>query len=226
MSQYHTYFTGDMMDRKFTAVTVVIIIIGSMVFFSTFTRARGEHDGPEYRVVKQDGNIEVREYDGYITAYVDVASDFNGAVYSGFMKLFNYISGNNTNRSKIKMTVPVTEEQVSASEKIPMTAPVTSEKVSGDVYRISFIMPPGYTLDTLPVPGDKDVKFQKLEPFKAAVITFSGRLNDNLMNKKTEEFKQWLGKNGLQPQSNYISAQYNPPWIPGFMRKNEIIVEI
>jgi hypothetical protein len=214
------------MYRKFSAVTVVVIIIGSIIFFSTSTRTRGEHDGPQYHVVERDGNIEVREYNEYITAYVDVASNFDGALYSGFMKLFNYISGKNTNRSKIKMTVPVTEEQVSASEKISMTAPVTSEKVSDDVYRISFIMPPGYLLDRLPLPDDKEIKFKKLEPFKAAVITFSGRLKEKLANEKTEELKAWLVKNRLRPGSNYIAAQYNPPWIPGFMRKNEIIVEI
>ena len=208
------------------AGTAVIIVLVSVLLFHPAARARGAHDGPAYRTIKQDGGVEIREYEGYITAYVDVPSDFNGAVYSGFMKLFNYISGKNTDRSKIKMTVPVTEEQVQAPVKIPMTAPVTSEKVSGGVYRISFIMPANYTLDTLPVPEDKDVKFHKLEPFKAAAITFSGRLNEGLMNKKTEELRVWLDKNGLRPRSNYVAAQYNPPWIPGFMRKNEVMVEI
>jgi DNA gyrase inhibitor GyrI len=213
-------------DWKIIVVATVIVLLGSVALFGPSSRARGGHDGPGYRVVERDGNMEVRDYEEYTTAYVDVASDFDGAIYAGFMKLFNYISGKNTNRSKIKMTVPVTEEQVTGSEKIPMTAPVTSEKVSGDVYRVSFIMPANYTLDTLPVPDDKGIKFKRLEPYRAAVTTFPGRMNESLANKKSEELKRWLDKNGLQARSNFIAAQYDPPWIPGFMRKNEVIVEI
>lgn len=215
-----------MVDWRFMGVTAVIVLLSSVVLLALPAKARGEHDGPEYRVVERDGNIEVRDYLGYITAYVDVTSKFDGAIYTGFMKLFNYISGKNTNRSKIKMTVPVTEEQVTSSEKIPMTAPVTSEKVSGDVYRVSFIMPANYTLDSLPVPDDKDIKFKRLGPYRAAVIAFPGRMNEGLANKKGEELKSWLDKKGLLARSNFIAAQYDPPWIPGFMRKNEVIVEI
>jgi hypothetical protein len=213
-------------DWKHFAMAVAILIMGSVILFATSAQAKEGHDGPSYKVVKQDGNFEIRDYDGYITAYVDVASDFNDAVSSGFMKLFKYISGNNTNRSKIKMTAPVTEEQVATSEKITMTAPVTTEKVSGDVYRISFIMPANYTLDTLPLPGDNNIKFMKVYPHEAAVNTFSGRMNGDLANKKSAELKNWLGKNNLRPRSNYIIAQYDPPWIPGFMRRNEVLVEI
>lgn len=211
---------------KCAAMAVVMVIMGSVLLFSTSAQAQGGHAGPVYKVVKHDGSFEIRDYDGYITAYVDEASDFNDAVGSGFMKLFKYISGNNTNKSKIKMTAPVTEEQVPTSEKISMTAPVTTEKVSGNVYRISFIMPANYTLDTLPVPGNNDVKFMKIYPHEAAIITFSGRMNGDLANKKTSELKNWLGKNSLHPRSNYIMAQYDPPWIPGFTRRNEVMVEI
>jgi len=197
-----------------------------VALFGPSSRARGGHDGPEYRVVERDGSVEVREYEGYTTAYVDIPSEFDGAINTGFMKLFNYISGKNTNRSKIKMTVPVTEEQVTGSQKIPMTAPVTSEKISGDVYRVSFIMPANYTLDTLPIPDDKDIKFTRIEPYRAAVIKFPGRMNESLANKKSEELKRWLDKKGLQARPNFIAAQYDPPWIPGFMRRNEVIAEI
>ncbi len=207
-------------------MAIVLVIVGFALVFTPIALASGGHEGPEYRVIKHDGNIELREYQGYIVAQVDVKSDFNGAVTSGFMKLFNYISGKNTNRSKIKMTVPVTEEQVSVSEKIPMTAPVTSEQMAGDVYRVSFIMPSNYTLDTLPVPDDKSITFRKVEPHTAAVITFSGRMRDELASKKSQELKNWLEKNNMRPKSNFIMAQYNPPWIPGFMRKNEAIVDI
>ena len=179
-----------------------------------------------YDVLKQDGDIELRQYGGYILAQVEAASDMKGATYSGFMKLFNYISGNNTNKTKILMTIPVTEEQVSTSEKIPMTAPVTTEKSSNNVYVISFVMPSNYNKETLPEPKDKSITFRQVPAHRAAVIKFSGRMNEELAGKKIEELKRWLSNNHLELRSNFIMAQFNPPWIPGFMRHNEVMVEI
>jgi effector-binding domain-containing protein len=179
-----------------------------------------------YDILNQDGDIELRQYGSYILAQVEASSDMKGATYSGFMKLFNYISGNNTNKAKILMTIPVTEEQVSASEKIPMTAPVTTERSSNDLYMISFVMPSNYSMETLPEPNDKSITFRQVPPHRAAVIKFSGRMKEELADKKIEELKQWLRDNHLEPRSNFIMAQFNPPWIPGFMRHNEIMVEI
>lgn len=204
----------------------MIIVTGAFVLVPPPARGSGGNEGPAYSVVKEDGKIEIRDYQEHITARVRVNSDYDNAMYSGFMKLFNYISGQNTNRSKIKMTAPVTQETATASEKIPMTAPVTSEKIENNEYIISFIMPGSYTLDTLPVPDDKNITFKKIEPHRAAVIRFSGRLNEDLADKKIIELQEWLSKNRLTPKSSFIQAQYNPPWTPGFMRKNEIIVEV
>jgi DNA gyrase inhibitor GyrI len=179
-----------------------------------------------YDILKQDGDIELRQYNSYILAQVESSSDMKGATYSGFMKLFNYISGNNTNKAKIRMTIPVTEEQVSTSEKIPMTAPVTTERSSNNAYVTSFVMPSNYTMETLPEPKDKSITFKQVPAHRAAVIKFSGRMNEELAGKKIEELDQWLRKNHLEPRSNFIMAQFNPPWIPGFMRHNEVWVEI
>jgi hypothetical protein len=178
-----------------------------------------------YDVLKQDGDVEVRQYDSYILAQVESFSDLKDATYSGFMKLFNYISGNNTNRAKILMTIPVTEEQVSTSEKIPMTAPVTTER-SSNAYVVSFVMPSNYSMATLPEPKDKSITFKQVPAHRAAVIKFSGRMNEELAGKKVEELSNWLRKNHVEPRSNFIMAQFNPPWTPGFMRHNEVIVQI
>lgn len=203
--------------------SILAIFLFALVLVPPLSRAGVE--GPGYNVVKKDGDFEIRDYQGYIMAQVKYSSDYDRALYSGFMKLFDYISGQNTNRSKIEMTAPVTQERTGTPEKIPMTAPVTSEKV-GNEYTISFIMPRNYTMDTLPVPDDKNITLKKVEPYRAAVIRFSGRMNEGLANRKIDELKNWMGKNNLSPQSNFMMAQYDPPWIPGFMRRNEIIVQI
>lgn len=127
---------------------------------------------------------------------------------------------------KIPMAAPVTEESVDESEKIAMTVPVTEEKSDSHLYRISFTMPSKYTLDTLPEPEDKRIKFKEVKNQKMAVLRFKGRVNHKLADKEMAELKNWLEKNDINPKSNFIIAQYNHPAVPGFFRKNEVMVEI
>jgi len=127
---------------------------------------------------------------------------------------------------QIPMTVPVTEEQLDKPEKIAMTAPVTEEKPGKDVYRISFTMPSKYTLDTLPEPEDERIKFKEFRNKRMAVLRFRGRVNHKLADQEVAELKKWLAENDIEPKSNFIVAQYNNPAVPGFFRRNEIMVEI
>jgi hypothetical protein len=205
-------------------------------------------ESPTYNVEKKENDIEIRSYSRYILAQVDVESDFDGALRRGFEILAHYIFGGNKKRQQIPMRAPVSEESVSNSEKIPMIAPVTSEKIpmtapvtsekipmtapvteeqtEERVYRISFAMPSKYSLETLPEPQDKRITFKVIESRRTAAIRFSGRVHENLANKKIEELKTWLSKNGITPKSNFIVALYNPPYIPGILRRNEIVVDI
>jgi hypothetical protein len=155
----------------------------------------------------------------------------------GFEILAHYIFGGNKKRQQIPMTAPVSEESVSSPEKIPMIAPVTAEKIpmtapvteeqTGErVYRVSFAMPSKYSLETLPEPQDKRITFKVVESRRTAAIRFSGRVHENLANKKIEELKTWLSKNGITQKSNFVVALYNPPYIPGILRRNEIVVDI
>lgn len=127
---------------------------------------------------------------------------------------------------KISMTAPVTEESVDASENIAMTVPVTEEESGSHLYRISFTMPSKYTLETLPEPEDERIKFKEVKNQKMAVLRFKGRVNHKLADKEMAELKNWLEKNDIKPKSNFIIAQYNNPAVPGFFRKNEVMVEI
>jgi hypothetical protein len=127
---------------------------------------------------------------------------------------------------KIPMAAPVTEEAVGESEKIEMTVPVTEEESGLHIYRISFTMPSKYTLDTLPVPEDERINFKEIRNQKMAVLRFKGRVNHKLAEEEMEELKKWLKINDIKPKSNFIVAQYNNPAVPGFFRRNEVMVEI
>jgi hypothetical protein len=181
---------------------------------------------PAYVTLRINGDFETRRYNGYIMAMVEVRSDFDDALNRGFRALFNYIAGHNKTRAKIPMTIPVTEEIVQSSEQIPMTAPITSEEVDEGTYRIAFVMPGRYTLDTLPEPDDRDIHFIEVPEHEAAVISFSGHSHESKVQEKIKELSDWLRENNLTPKSAYRLARYDPPWVLGFLRHNEIIVDI
>lgn len=198
-------------------------------------------ESPDYTVECKDGDIEIRNYKDFIMAQVDVEADYDSALTQGFRILAGYIFGANHKKSKLPMTAPVTGINLSESEKIPMTVPVTeedkSEKISmtapvtedeieHHVYRISFTMPSKYTLESLPIPDDERIKFKEIKDYRTAVIRFSGRAKEKLAQKEINILKSWLEANNIKPKSNYIVAQYNHPLIPGFLRRNEIIVKI
>jgi hypothetical protein len=183
-------------------------------------------ESPRYQTVRKDNKFEIREYDGYILAEVEIDGDFSSALQKGFRILANYIFGGNTSKARINMTVPVTEQAVT-SERIAMTVPVTSSPVEeGKKYLIAFTMPSKYTLENLPDPANKMISFRKVGRHKVAVLRFSGSLNSRLATRKAKELETWLNENKYSKKDDFIFAQYNPPWIPGIFRRNEVLTEV
>lgn len=158
----------------------------------------------------------------------------------GFSILANYIFGANRKCSSIEMTAPVaeekavserssmtapvTEESLKESEKIKMTTPVEEEK-TGNINRISFVMPSKCTVGTPPEPDDGKIRFEEVKERRVA-LGFKGRVKEKLTSEKIEDIRDWLKKNSIEPKSNFIVAQYNNPAVPGFLRRNEVLVGI
>ncbi len=175
---------------------------------------------PKYSVIQKDNEIEIRRYPGMIQAEVDVtARDYRSAIQKGFNVLAGYIFGNNVARQKIEMTAPV---QASRSEKIAMTVPVTVR--GDDRFTVAFIMPSAYTLETLPVPGDASIRFNPIPSHRTAAIRFSGYFNPETIRRNKERLSQWLERQGLETEGDFMIAGYNPPWVPGFLARNEVLI--
>jgi len=200
---------------------------------------------PNYKVVRQDGDFEVREYGSMIVAEALVTGSLDDASGRGFRVLADYIFGNNIaaapasskgQSEKIAMTAPVmmTPNEVSntgkgASEKIAMTAPVTmaSENLAGgSAWRMHFVMPSQYTMATLPKPANPAVKLRELPPRRVAVLRFSGFSGDSKVAEKITELKSWIARAGLKSNDVPQLARYNAPWIPPPFRRNEVMVEL
>jgi hypothetical protein len=87
-------------------------------------------------------------------------------------------------------------------------------------------MPKKYSLETLPEPNNKSIAFKALPAHKAAAISFSGRMNARLFEKKEKELRASMESDGITPKSVAIAAQYDPPWVPGLLRRNEILIDV
>lgn len=183
---------------------------------------------PAWHSVRQDGNIEIRDYDPMLVAEVTMTGERYDAISAGFRVLAEYIFGGNTAKAEIAMTAPVTQESGdSKGEKISMTAPVTQE-ASGhqNEWKIRFVMPPEYTLVSLPIPNNTRIKFLEIPAYRTAVIKFSGFNTDSNLSNHLKILMSWLDKNNIAPIGQPTYAFYNPPWTLPFLKRNEVMVKI
>ncbi len=177
---------------------------------------------PKYTVIERSDNIELRDYAPMIVAETEVTGRRREAISKGFRIIADYIFGNNTAGKKVPMTAPVTQH---AGEKIAMTAPVTQQG-DGTSWRVRFVMPSSFTMDTLPKPNDPAVELREIPTARYAVIRFSGRGNEDSLRRHTEQLTDFLSAKNLTPLSPPTYAFYNPPWTLPFLRRNEVLVEI
>jgi effector-binding domain-containing protein len=177
---------------------------------------------PEYKVAKRIGNIEIRDYEPMIVAETEVTGERREAISKGFRIIADYIFGNNTESGKVAMTAPVTQQ---GSEKIAMTAPVTQQG-EGRSWRVRFIMPSKYTMETLPKPNNPAVALQEIPAKRFAAIRFSGMGREDSLKRHAKELNDFLSAENLTPISPPTYAFYNPPWTLPFLRRNEVLIEI
>jgi SOUL heme-binding protein len=204
-------------------VLSVTILLG--LFSGTYVMAIEE---PKFCLLEKSGDFELRLYKPMIIAETYVEGSLSEASNAGFRLIAGYIFGGNKSRQdsspeKIAMTAPVTLEQ--SPEKIAMTAPVVIEN-KDNRWRVNFVMPDKYTLNSLPTPDDPRVSLREIAEQKTAVIVFSGLADEGKVKDKTTALLDWLNSKGLEAASNPKLARYNPPWTLPFLRRNEILIDI
>ena len=192
------------------------------IFWGTNLSALEE---PKYSVLKEYENFEIRNYDSYLVAEVDIEGSYNKTGNEAFRILAGYIFGDNQSSTKMNMTAPVESEAIQSSEKMNMTAPVFSNKnFNGYTYR--FVMESKYTQETLPVPNNSKIRITEIKDRVMAVISFSGRWSQKNFEKHEQILVNDLKNAGIGVASEAIYARYNAPFTPWFLRRNEIMFEI
>ncbi|MDP4586442.1 MAG: heme-binding protein, partial [Microbacteriaceae bacterium] len=160
-----------------------------------------------FRLVTRRGNVEFREYAEHVLASVSVSGTFESAPSVGFRPLVGYISGENRENTQLAMTAPVFHEAASDSSHV-----------------ISFVLPNGTT--QVPDPMRQGVTTHVVPALTVAAIRFTGGWNTQRARGYESRLLRQLSEWGIDPVGATLFARYDPPWKPGFLRRNEVLVPI
>ena len=183
--------------------------------------ARAGYESAEYKVIAGEGQFEIREYPDLMLASTTTQINAQSSGVRGrdgnFMKLFRYISGSNQSQQEISMTTPVFMEKDDTEA------------------RMGFVMPKEVAIAGTPQPTGEGVAIRKRAGGRFAVVRFSGRLSEKLAKENETKLREWMKTKNLtaaQPNPNHPastdveSASYDPPFTPGPLRRNEVLIRL
>jgi len=192
--------------RKMIVGSVILVLLAGLVFVGCRT-SRSAYESAPYRVVRADGKFELRDYPALTVVETPMAQKGSGADGS-FMRLFRFISGDNAAKEKIAMTTPVF---MSGSESNTTMA---------------FVLPPNLKTNDAPKPTDAAVQVRELPAGRFAVLRFKGGRNATNEATSLAQLRVWLAKEHLRAGGSPVYGYFDPPWTPGFLRRNEVMLPV
>mgnify|MGYP001196208710 FL=1 len=189
---------------------LIFVAVGLLFLLAAWFMVPMFLEQPKYKILKKEGQFEIRSYEDILMSSVRVTGSQYQALRKGFRPLVKYISGKERDGEKISMTAPVIQS--------------TSDRKES--FTVSFSMPSKYQVDNLPESKNSEIFFEKVGSYSAAVVRFSGRANEKLLDLKSNELRQWIEANGYSSVSTAKYLFYNDPSTPGFLRRNEVMIII
>lgn len=162
---------------------------------------------PDYDLLIDEGRFALRAYPAMMVAETVQNGQRETALGNGFRVLADYIFA----RSR-------------PGRKIAMTSPVLSSRAD-EGWRTRFVMPSKLGKADLPEPAP-GVALSEQPGRKMAAIRFSGNADDAMLAENEAALREWMAANSLEPAGDVEYAFYNSPFIPGPMRRNEILIPV
>ena len=177
----------------------VVALVGAGCAFT-----RAGYQSPKYSLKETLGEVEVREYPELVLAQTPSRLSSEGRD-GGFRRLFRFISKGNAR-----------------AQALPMTTPVFYRGV-GEAQSMAFVMESGASLEGLPAPLDEAVKLKRREAGTFAVLRLRNGRDERARAAAVEKMREKLKDSVWREEGNPEFAFYDPPWIPSFLERNELV---
>ena len=177
--------------------------------------AWAEIEQPNYKVILEKDIFAIRDYTSVMAVETEVFSSRREAAGNAFRRLFRYISGENEDNLEISMTSPVAQTLANQNDDDP-----------AERWMVRFFLPRNMAEENIPLPSEKGVTVSKLKAQRFASVSFRGSQSDKKIEENTAKLKAFISQNGYEVSGRPIYAFYDPPFIPWFLRDNEILLPI
>jgi hypothetical protein len=113
-----------------------------------------------------------------------------------------------------------------------MTTPVITSSMAetipviSDTGTMSFVLPSNSASEEPPEPLDPVVRMGIIPERDVAVIQFKGEAGHTEIEDETARLLLLLEESRIRPIGQPFLMQYDAPMVPGFLRRNEIGIEI
>jgi hypothetical protein len=162
---------------------------------------------PDYDLLIEEGRFALRDYPPLAVAETVQEGQRETAFGNGFRVLADYFFV----RSR-------------PGKKIPMTSPVLSDRVGDeDQWRTRFMLPARLLAEETP-PPPAGVDIDEIPARRMAAIRFAGSADDAMLAEKEAELREWMAANDIEASGPAEYAFYNSPFIPGALRRNEVLI--
>ena len=193
--------------------------LGLALLVAACATSRAGYESAAYTVVKSDSTFELRDYPELTV--VATAMDSAGQDRDDrFMRLFRYIDGDNAASQKVAMTTPVFMTGGRPVDGRP------GEAAPAAPAKMHFVVPAAVAAAGAPAPKAENVALESMPARRVAVVRFAGSSNPELEKTKLAELRAWMETQGLAAAGEPFLAYYDPPWTPGPMRRNEVLVPV
>ena len=182
---------------------IIIICIGLSSACALTKLTRGGYEEAQHQVLKKENSIELRRYSELQMVVTDMYDNQD----NGFMRLFRYIDSGNNKKQKIAMTTPVFTSREDGKSTM------------------AFVLPADMKPIDVPEPDQNTVRRTTRPPGMYAVYRYSGRHRTSPPEIKSK-LRRWIKENKLLEKGNPIDAFYDPPWMLGIFRRNELLIPV
>lgn len=208
---------------KWIAAAVGITTLGAAAVYANYRNI----EEPDFTIVKEEEAFQLRDYDTLVVAQVTSSGTRREASSRSFRRLAAYIFAQDRPEGgdQIAMTSPVLQERVGRNETIAMTSPVLQEETGTDQWRMRFVMPSKYTLETLP-PAPADITLTEVPGRRMATLRFNGNAPVDEIYEMEAKLTKWIAAEDLTSVGDFEYAFYDAPMVPGPLRRNEVMIEV